>query len=584
MREKTESARTEGAGGDGRGKGDGDGGGGGEFVFGSGGGNASNSSTNQDSQSGERRPISFSYREKLLSPGGLGFLVSHKKADDIVSGWKGYLAKKHVESEEGKEAAEESANDDDMGETPETRYPVLSVSSEQYTAWCKPWMNSVIIKVLGLSVPKHVLIDRVRRMWKPKQPLKIVPLSNDYYIVSFSSKEDRDCAYYEGPWMIDDHYLIVQRWRPNFNPRNADCQRKVAVWVRIPDLPMEFCTVESLGMIGNMIGKIIKIDRSTSIYDKGEFARICVEVDLQKPLLPAFTVFGEDKQLVYEGLHLVCFLCGRYGHAKATCDQWNEGDNEQSAKEQEGSTDGGKKQTTGGSNEGNTGHGVGSSQNPSTKEQVEASEEGRTSQTMAKQPQTTPSCSAGGGDHLGPQMVFHRDLRRATAGSKGSDKLKQQSGKSGIEILGVSNQAGGVTGNLKSEWVIVSSKRKKAERPKAHGKENRARPKLKAKEEGPLVDNKVAMVNSFSSLQDPVSDGNAGTPGPTSDPVGCSDAEMGINSQAQKPRQGETLIKEGGDVVMQGTHVGSDELLFANSAVDMGLGSVLGPIIINQSQ
>lgn len=99
----------------------------------------------------------------------------------------------------------------------------------------------------------------------------MVPLSNEYYIVSFSSKEDRDYAYYEGPWMIDDHYLLVQRWRPNFNPWRADRQRRIAVWVRIPNLPMELCTVKSLGLIGNMIGKMIKIDRSTSIYDKGEF-------------------------------------------------------------------------------------------------------------------------------------------------------------------------------------------------------------------------------------------------------------------------------------------------------------------------
>ncbi|KAI9111440.1 hypothetical protein K1719_017130 [Acacia pycnantha] len=138
--------------------------------------------------------------------------------------------------------------------------------------------------------------------------------------------EDRDYALYEGPWMIDDHYLLVQRWRPNFNPQKADCQRKIAVWVRIPDLPMEFCTVEALGIIGNMIEKMIKIDRSTSIYDKGEFARICVEVDLQQPLLPAFTALGEDKQLVYEGLHLVCFRCGLYGHDRRDCPQQNMAD------------------------------------------------------------------------------------------------------------------------------------------------------------------------------------------------------------------------------------------------------------------
>ncbi|KAI9094212.1 hypothetical protein K1719_026794 [Acacia pycnantha] len=210
------------------------------------------------------RPISLSYKEKLLSPGSLGYLVTHAEEEDIVSGWRGYFAQKNAEMTIVNEEEVKAQEEDVRGESP-NGYPVLSVTSEQYTSWCRPWMNSLVIKLLGLSVPKHILIDRVRRMWRPRQPLKVVPLSNEYYIVSFSSMEDRDYALYEGPWMIDDHYLLVQRWRPNFNPQRADCQRRIAVWVRIPDLPMEFCTVEALGMIGNMIGKMIKIDR-VNIY------------------------------------------------------------------------------------------------------------------------------------------------------------------------------------------------------------------------------------------------------------------------------------------------------------------------------
>ncbi|KAI9109079.1 hypothetical protein K1719_019702 [Acacia pycnantha] len=117
-------------------------------------------------------------------------------------------------------------------------------------------------------------------MWRPKDPLKIIPLNNGYYIVSFSNKEDKEYAFQEGPWMIEDHYLIVQRWRPNFNPWKADLQCNIAAWIRLPDVPFEFYNVESLRRIGNMVGKMIKIDRSTSIYDKGGFARICVELDL----------------------------------------------------------------------------------------------------------------------------------------------------------------------------------------------------------------------------------------------------------------------------------------------------------------
>ncbi|KAI9117428.1 hypothetical protein K1719_011594 [Acacia pycnantha] len=137
----------------------------------------------------------------------------------------------------------------------------LKFTADEYTAWCLPWKNSLIIKVLGASFPIFVIRDRINRMWRPQDALKLIPLSNGYYIVSFSNKEDKEYAFQEGPWMIDDHYLIVQRWRPNFNPGKADLKCIIAAWVHLPDVPFEFYNVESLRRIGNMIGKMIKVDR-----------------------------------------------------------------------------------------------------------------------------------------------------------------------------------------------------------------------------------------------------------------------------------------------------------------------------------
>ncbi|KAI9073904.1 hypothetical protein K1719_044137 [Acacia pycnantha] len=118
---------------------------------------------------------------------------------------------------------DETVKEEDIGVKPMNGYPILSITKEQYMACCRPWMNSLIIKVLGLLVPKHVLVDRVRQMWKSLQSLKVVLLSNEYYVMSFSSMDDRKYAYYEGPWMIDDHHLLVQQWRSNFDPWKAYC-------------------------------------------------------------------------------------------------------------------------------------------------------------------------------------------------------------------------------------------------------------------------------------------------------------------------------------------------------------------------
>ncbi|KAI9102350.1 hypothetical protein K1719_023552 [Acacia pycnantha] len=222
----------------------------------------------------------LSYRDKLLSPGSTGFLVKHSVEDDIVQGWRDYF--NQMNAKDSQCTSEESDEEDSsMLRRMEGKPGKLNFTAEEYTTLCLPWMNSLIIKVLGANFPTYIIRDRINRMWRPKDPLKLIPLSNGYYIVSFSNKEDREYAFLEGPWMIEDHYLIVQRWRPNFSPWKVDFQCHIAAWVRLPDVPLEFYNVESLSRIGNMIGKMIKVDRSTSIYDKGGFARICIEIDLK---------------------------------------------------------------------------------------------------------------------------------------------------------------------------------------------------------------------------------------------------------------------------------------------------------------
>ncbi|KAI9070704.1 hypothetical protein K1719_047332 [Acacia pycnantha] len=98
----------------------------------------------------------------------------------------------------------------------------------------------------------------------------------------------------------------------------GDVRCNIICWIRLPDVPFEFYNVESLRRIGNMIGKMIKVDRSTSVYDKGGFARICVEIDLKKPLIPTYLVFGRN-DLLFMRTSSSRLMCGKYGHQKEGC-------------------------------------------------------------------------------------------------------------------------------------------------------------------------------------------------------------------------------------------------------------------------
>lgn len=108
--------------------------------------------------------------------------------------------------------------------------------------------------------------------------------------------------------MIHDHYLVVQRWRPFFKC-GGEQVRKLTVWIRIPNLPIELCNAKFLWRVGSKIGTMLKVDTLTSVHSRARFARICVEIDLRKKLIPRFKVLSYDFKLEYEELCNTLFSC-----------------------------------------------------------------------------------------------------------------------------------------------------------------------------------------------------------------------------------------------------------------------------------
>ena len=82
---------------------------------------------------------------------------------------------------------------------------------------------------------------------------------------------------------------------------------------------VELYTETFLVRAGVKLGTMLKIDQNTSIHSRGKFARICVEINLRRKLVPAILVLGREFKVEYEGLHLICFNCGQYGHRMEIC-------------------------------------------------------------------------------------------------------------------------------------------------------------------------------------------------------------------------------------------------------------------------
>ena len=109
------------------------------------------------------------------------------------------------------------------------------------------------MNLLGKNIGFRFLKGRLDKLWCPKGSLQFIDIGNNFYVVRFGDMSDYVNALENGPWMIAEHYLMVQRWRSEFDPFEAD-YKKLAVWVRIPGLHLEYYNRSFLWRVGNVIG------------------------------------------------------------------------------------------------------------------------------------------------------------------------------------------------------------------------------------------------------------------------------------------------------------------------------------------
>lgn len=78
--------------------------------------------------------------------------------------------------------------------------------------------------------------------------------------------------------------------------------------------------------IGELVSEPKYIDEAISLVSRGRFARMCIEVDIMRPLLSKFKLRRRSSRIEYEGIHLICFKCGVYVHRDDQCQNNEEDD------------------------------------------------------------------------------------------------------------------------------------------------------------------------------------------------------------------------------------------------------------------
>ncbi|KAK9008984.1 hypothetical protein V6N11_080460 [Hibiscus sabdariffa] len=178
--------------------------------------------------------------------------------------------------------------------------------------------QTLVVKLLGRRIGYTTLHTKILELWKPQQSIRLMDIENDYFLVTFKLCSDYLKALAEGPWTIFGHCLTVQQWSPDFSTVTP-YPTKVMVWIRLPGLPVPLYKKGIIEAIGESIGPMIKLDYQMEWGQRGRFARMAITIDLSKPLVSKIIVKGKIQLIEYESLPMICFQCGKYGHAQEIC-------------------------------------------------------------------------------------------------------------------------------------------------------------------------------------------------------------------------------------------------------------------------
>jgi len=159
--------------------------------------------------------------------------------------------------------------------------------------------------------------------WKPL--IGYIPivsnLMKEWYCFHFLSSSDIDTIQ-KRPWAHRRSFLALYRWYIGYNPLKNTPSNNL-IWVKLPGLPLELWSKETLIEIGNAIGRFVYVDpRCLGEKDK-RIAWILIEKAYRGGFPDHIEIAWRDlkinQRLDFWGIPFRCLACHRTGHLIKHC-------------------------------------------------------------------------------------------------------------------------------------------------------------------------------------------------------------------------------------------------------------------------
>src|ERR1044072_1879345 len=89
-------------------------------------------------------------------------------------------------------------------------FPMFDFEPSAYENICQPWLDCLVVKLLGKNIGYNALCEKLRMLWKLSGGYEVRYVHHGYYLIKFDMEEDKKKVIFGAPWMIYHHYLSVK--------------------------------------------------------------------------------------------------------------------------------------------------------------------------------------------------------------------------------------------------------------------------------------------------------------------------------------------------------------------------------------
>lgn len=192
------------------------------------------------------------------------------------------------------------------------------------------WSNAVYAQVLGANPPYVVMNGYFRRVWHDRGIEKVLRMGLSLFLIRFHRGEDRDAVLQRECVSFDYKSVIISQRKPDFEKETAP---HVSVWIRFPELPLQYWGCDALSKIASQLGSPIEMDAMTRDKTQPNFSRVRVRMPITVCLQEQVTFVDKndrvvEQQVEYEWRPVLCSKCNMFGHEGKVCRKQQEATNQ----------------------------------------------------------------------------------------------------------------------------------------------------------------------------------------------------------------------------------------------------------------